>query len=73
MAGPPAPSIWGPVAFVTRRTGQMLSDILKTRLVELKMLDQPDGLAVAMHAASREIVQLFLPALTNDPTVQQAA
>jgi hypothetical protein len=73
MAGPPAPSIWGPVAFVTRRTGQMLSDILKTRLVELKMPDQPNGLAVAMHAASREIFQLFLPALTDDPTVQQAA
>jgi hypothetical protein len=33
MAGPPAPSVWGPVAFVTRRTGQMLSDILKPRLV----------------------------------------
>ena len=73
MAGPPAPSVWGPVAFVTRRTGQILSDILKTRLVELEMLDQPDGLAVAMHAASREIVQLFLHARRNDPTVQQAA
>src|ERR1019366_3422479 len=33
MAGPPAPSVWGPVAFVTRRTGQMLSDILKPRLL----------------------------------------
>jgi hypothetical protein len=57
---------------VTRRTGQMLSDILKSQLVELEVLDQPDGLAVAMHAASREIVQL-LSALTNDPTIQQAA
>jgi len=58
---------------VRRRTGQILSDILKTRLVELEMLDQPDGLPVAMHAASREIVQLFLHARRNDPTVQQAA
>jgi hypothetical protein len=51
----------------------VLSDILKSRLAELEVLDQPDGLAVAMHAASREIVQLFLPALRNHPTVQEAA
>lgn len=73
MAGPPAPSVWGPVAFVTRRTGQTLSDILKARIVQLDLLDQPQGLAIAMHAASREIVSLFLPALSNDPTAQQAA
>jgi hypothetical protein len=73
MAGPRAPSVWGPVAFVTRRTGQMLSDILKARMVELDVCDQPQGLAFAMHAASREIVSLFLPPLRNDPTVQQAA
>jgi hypothetical protein len=73
MAGPPAPSVWGPVAFVTRRTGQMLSDILKARMVELDAREQPLGLAFAMHAASREIVSLFLPALRTDPTVQQAA
>jgi len=73
MAGPPAPSVWGPVAFVTRRTGQMLSDILKARMVELDVRDQPLGLAVAMHAASREITSLFLPALRNEPTVHQAA
>ena len=72
MAGPPAPTVWGPVAFVTRRTGRMRGDILSSRLMELQMLDRADGLELAMHAASREIVQLF-PALTNHPTVQHAA
>jgi len=51
----------------------MLSDILKARIIELDLRDHPLGLAAAMHAASREIVQLFLPALRNDPPVQQAA
>jgi hypothetical protein len=73
MAGPPAPSVWGPVAFVTRRASQTLSDILKSRVVGLDLLDQPQGLAIAMHAASREITSLFLPALRFDPTIQQAA
>jgi SEC-C motif len=73
MAGPPARSVWGPVAFVTRRTGQMLSDVIKARMLELDVCDQPQGLAIAMNAASREIVSLFLPPLRNDPTVQQAA
>jgi hypothetical protein len=73
MAGPPAPTVWGPVAFVTSTTGPKLSEILKTRIVELDMRDQPEGLAIAMHAASREIVSLFLPPLNGDPTVQQEA
>lgn len=51
----------------------MLSDILKARLVELDVSDQPQGLADAMHAASREIVSLFLPETSDDPTAQQAA
>jgi hypothetical protein len=73
MAGPPAPSVWGPVAFVTRRTGQMLSDIIKARMLELDVCDQPQGLAIATNAASREIVSLFLQPLRNDPTVRHAA
>lgn len=73
MAGPPAPSVWGPVAFVTSRTGQTLIDILRARIAQLDVCDQPQGLAIAMHAASREIVSLFLPVLSNDPTAQQAA
>ena len=68
MAGPPASSVWGPVAFVTRRAGQMLSDILKARMVELDVRDQPQGLAFAMHAASRESSRCsLLPARARRP------
>ena len=70
MAGPPAPTVWGPVAFVTPSTGPKLSEILKTRIIELDMRDQPQALATAMHAASREVVSLFLPALNDEPTLQ---
>jgi hypothetical protein len=73
MAGPPAPSVWGPVAFVTRRSGRALMDILKARVVELGLDDQPFGLATAMHSASREIVALFVPALREDSTGSRAA
>jgi len=73
MAGPPAPSVWGPVAFVTRRTGQTLSDILTARIAELDPVDQSERLAIAMHAASRQITSLFLPAPKDDSSIQQAA
>jgi len=58
---------------VTRRTSQRLSDILKARIVELELLDQPQGLAIAMHAASLEIISLFLPALKDTPAIHEAA
>ena len=73
MAGPPASTVWGPVAFVNPSTGPKLSAVLKAKIAELDMSDQPEALAVAMRAASREVVSLFLPALTDDPALGRAA
>ena len=66
MTGPPALSVWGPVAFVTARTGPTLSSILTAKVAELGFRDQPLGLSIAMNSASREIVALLL-----DPTRDQ--
>jgi hypothetical protein len=73
MAGPPAHSVWGPVAFVTRRTAPTLETILNDRIVELGLRSDPLGFATAIHAASREITSLFVGALPDEPVAQEAA
>jgi len=63
MAGPPVPLLWGAVGFLTRQSGRQLCELLDTRTEALGLGDAADGLAVAMHAASREIAVMLAPAL----------
>lgn len=60
MEGPPAPSLWGPVGFLTRQSAR---ELLDTCMDALGLGDAADGLASAMHAASREITVSLAPAL----------
>lgn len=73
MDGPPAPSLWGPVGFLTRETGSKLRELLTPQLDALGLHDKPDGLATAMHAASREITVLLAPALRPASVIPIAA
>lgn len=62
MAGPPAPSLWGPVAFIDRHSGRELRELLTTRIRSLGLPDEPGSLAMALQAASREITALVVRA-----------
>jgi hypothetical protein len=64
MEGPPAPSLWGPVATLTRETGRELMDLLRARLESSCLHDEPGGLATAMQLAAREITMLLAPGLS---------
>jgi hypothetical protein len=63
MNGPPAPALWGPVGFLNRQRGRELLELLHTLMDALGVGDAADGLAAAMHAASREITVMLAPAL----------
>jgi hypothetical protein len=63
MDGPPAPSLWGQVATLTRLIGHELIDLLDARIDSLGLRNQRGGLAAAMHAAAREITMLLAPGL----------
>jgi len=63
MDGPPAPSLWGPVGFLTGQSGRELRELLHTYIDARGLGDTTDGLAAAMHAASREITVMLAPAL----------
>lgn len=63
MEGPPAPSLWGPVGFLTRQSGRELRELLDTYMDAFGLGDAADGLAAAMHAASREITVMLASAL----------
>jgi hypothetical protein len=65
MEGPPAQSLWGPVATLTRESGRQLMDLLKARITSSSLQDSPAGLATAMHLAAREITTLLAPGLTH--------
>jgi hypothetical protein len=73
MDGPPAPSLWGPVGFLSREVGRELTDLLKTYTDSLGLREQPAGPAAAMHAASREITVMLAPALRHASPRRQAA
>lgn len=73
MDRPPAPSLWEPAGCLTRETGRELMDLLDTRMQSLDLRDELDALAMAMHAASREIAVLLAPALRPADPVQRAA
>jgi hypothetical protein len=73
MAGPPAPSLWGLVAFLDRHSGRKLQELLTARVQSLGLRDEPGSLAIAMQAASREITTLVAPAFRRPQHDQLAA
>jgi SEC-C motif-containing protein len=73
MDGPPAPSLWGPVGFLTRESGSELRELLTPDLDALDLHDKPDGLATALHAASREITIMLAPAFRPASAIPKAA
>jgi len=73
MDGPPTPSLWGPVGFLDRETGSELRELLTPHLDALDPHHKPDGLATAMHSASREITIMLAPALRPGNAIPKAA
>jgi hypothetical protein len=74
MDGPPAPSLWGPVAFLDHQSGPMLQQLLTAQIRSLNLPhDDPASLAVAMRAASRKITVLLCPGLRPARQDQLAA
>lgn len=73
MDGPPVPSLWGPVGIVLGEIDRQLSGLLRTRIDELGLGNQPSGLAVAMNQAAREITMILAPALRQAATNRAAA
>ncbi len=65
MAGPPAPSLWGPAAFLDRGTGRDVRDLLSAQIESLGLPDEPASLGVAMRLCAREITRLLLPSLRD--------
>ncbi len=63
MEGPPAPSLWGPVGFLTRQSGRELRELLDTYMAALGPGDAAGGFSTVMHAASRQITVMLAPAL----------
>jgi hypothetical protein len=63
MEGPPTPSLWGPVGFVSAEIGPRLSSLIDARIALLGLDDGSEALATAMHNASMEITILLSPAL----------
>ena len=74
MDGPPAPSLWGPVAFLDHQSGPRLQQLLTAQIQSLNLApDDPASLATAMHAASREITLALSPGLRPARQDQLAA
>jgi hypothetical protein len=63
MDGPPALTLWGPVAFLDRDSASELGRLLQSRLRALELEDDSAGLLIAMRAAAREITRLTSPAI----------
>jgi hypothetical protein len=73
MAGPPAPTLWGPIAVLDHASGRQLSELLETQMRSLELEHEPTGLVTAVRIAAREITVLLSPALGESQTVQSAA
>lgn len=64
MPGPPAMSLWGPMAMLDRRTAHELIDLLDERIALLGL--DPYGenvLEVAMRSAALGVTRMLMPAL----------
>jgi SEC-C motif len=67
MPGPPAMSLWGPMAMLDRRTGHELIDLLDDRIARLGL--DPHGenvLGVAMRSAALEVTRMLMPTLRRE-------
>jgi hypothetical protein len=73
MNGPPAQTLWGPVAILDRGSGGELSGLLHARLRTLELEQKPDGLAIALQAASREITAALVPGIRRAGSARLAA
>jgi hypothetical protein len=73
MHGPPAQSLWGPVATLTRESGRELMDLLKARIPSSSLQNSPAGLATAMHLAAREVTTLLAPGLRRCDELRRVA
>jgi hypothetical protein len=73
MDGPPAPSLWGPVGFVSAETGPRLSALITARIDPLRLGEEPDALGRAIRDASMEITILLSPALRELAPERRAA
>jgi hypothetical protein len=73
MEGPPAQSLWGPVATLTRESGGELMDLLKARMLSSSLQDAPTGLATAMHLEARDITTLLAPGLAHSGELRRVA
>jgi len=73
MDGPPALTLWGPVAFLDRDSGQQLSQLLQSQLRALELESDAAGLAIAMRTAAREITALTSPAIRKTASALLAA
>jgi hypothetical protein len=73
MDGPPAPSLWGPVGFVSAETGPRLSALITARIDPLGLAEEPEPLGRAMRDASMEITILLSPALRQLAPERRAA
>lgn len=73
MEGPPARSLWGPVATLTRESGRELMDLLEARILSSSLRDSPAGLATAMQLAAPEITTLLAPGLTRRDELRRVA
>jgi len=68
MPGPPAMSLWGPMAMLDRGTGRELIDVLEDRIALLGLDPYAENvLGVAMESASLEVTRLLMPALRRVP------
>jgi hypothetical protein len=64
MPGPPAMSLWGPMAMLDRGTGRELIDLLDERIALLGIDPYGDHvLGVAMQSAALEFTRMLMPAL----------
>lgn len=64
MPGPPAASLWGPMAMLSRRAGHELIDLLESRIAALGLdPDSENVLGVAMESASLQVTRMLMPAL----------
>ena len=60
MDGPPAPTLWGSVGFLTLQSGRELRTLLDTYMDAFGLGDAAGGPAAAMHAAAREITVMLV-------------
>ncbi len=73
MAGPPAPTLWGPVVVLDRASGPQLSELRRDSSRSLEVQREPAGLAIAPHAAAREITALLAASLRDTQAERPAA